>query len=644
MLLFFSLHPSKSDNVTKKKKKAGNEIRSEDIEGHIGYKDIDYLAKYVSGSKNDDSTSSSDVKSLNLSSKEVKDKKKSTLNNSSSINNNGRKKVSNSYNCVSNTENKSENEQNDLNDSHPLTNDSGLAKSIPSCSSNTTLDSKCSLEIAQNRSRSEIDSLATSPELSKSQLPPPSLNESPKLNFSINLAQSTSFQSSDLESSCFDKDKCSNNQKKCEYNISDEDKKYAASDSEMVDQESGFQPIKSKHIRKRKARLRKIESVPKNAYLDDVSTRSSLDSSNSRPPINNAVFTRGYESEREYCADEYRKRKEHQSRKKLASSMPHSEQNSADNSDLESSFSFPVTGRMPSLSSPPLPSISSTPKVSYADIAKMGPSTLGSLPPTNTNTIVNSSNQVKNSKSTVNSSNTLIASNSIEAFNCEASKMNSLKSLNLQEKDLERSETATFKKSYEIVSLNEDKGFNINLAKSAEVKLSKFEIKSNTESDSKIDEALISPFVNKSSFKFDIVNKRSNDIKSSTTLREELSTSRETKQCSRMIESNSITEYNVKSEPHRSITNQTGDSLPPVIMYDDSNVKDDVSSSFTFGFFDVQQPSDGSNSKSYQEKLGSVTQTAKEVPPPEAKVNNHDYETNVINTRRTNSYFFSFFL
>lgn len=158
-------------------------------------------------------------------------------------------------------------------------------------------------------------------------------------------------------------------------NISVDEHLYAASDSEMADREKGFVTPKSKHFKRRKGLSRRIDN-----YHHQRSPIPSMQSSTSTTPTSSTVsgtgvYARGYESEREYT-DEYRQ-KQDVIRRKSTSSMTHSEQNSAYNSDGElSSHSMPVrhdshmVGMRHSQSRTTPSSISSTPKASYADIAK----------------------------------------------------------------------------------------------------------------------------------------------------------------------------------------------------------------------------------------------------------------------------------
>lgn len=399
----------------------------------------------------------------------------SAVNHNFNYNSNNFNNANSSVNCASTNGNASDNDVKNFGNKYEkiiCSVDSGLGKSIPRSSSATIFDSKFSpSNVAQCEVNSSLDASSTSPILTKSHSTESSSATSMQLVTKIITGTGIVVKSKVKE---FDSNKQSNINDGLKNKESDTSNKittangdlensymeprYAASDSEMADQETSFQTVKSKHLKRRKGvsrnkgDLRMSSPLPRSSNhiftnsSSSTSTTPSVTSSTSNS-VNTSMTARGYESEREYCADEYRRRKEYLNHRKLASSMPHSEQNSADNSDMESSCSYPVSGRMPILPTPPGPpaassnSISSTPKVSYADIAKMG-SVIGVTPSIGVAKGTQSTNVTLNNSKSDNNNNSCSGkddNNNIDSSNISGSADTSTKTISTVDSGLSTS-------------------------------------------------------------------------------------------------------------------------------------------------------------------------------------------------------------
>uniref|UniRef100_T1K7M2 Uncharacterized protein n=1 Tax=Tetranychus urticae TaxID=32264 RepID=T1K7M2_TETUR len=358
---------SNSKTEKKKKSKKGETVyTAQDIDGHIGDQSIDDLVYYVTGNKGEIGTGNSGgvtsgitmVGSSNGSGivggcgnnggsvcgpSPSENKLTTNSKNNKDGNSGGKlyKHPRSSVNCASTNGNASDNDVKNFGNKYEkiiCSVDSGLGKSIPRSSSATIFDSKFSpSNVAQCEVNSSLDASSTSPILTKSHSTESSSATSMQLvtkmitgtgivvkskvkDFDSNKESIINDGLKNKESDTSNKITTANGDLENSYM----EPRYAASDSEMADQETSFQTVKSKHLKRRKG-------VSRNK--GDLRMSSPL-------PLNTSMTARGYESEREYCADEYRRRKEYLNHRKLASSMPHSEQNSADNSDMESSCSI----------------------------------------------------------------------------------------------------------------------------------------------------------------------------------------------------------------------------------------------------------------------------------------------------------------
>lgn len=131
------------------------------------------------------------------------------------------------------------------------------------------------------------------------------------------------------------------------------------------DREAGFVPYtRRKKVRGQSQKIlhssNKARSVGNSSLASAASsplsnTPSVISASSMSAQGTAATTCRGYESEREYYAED----RKQLSRRKAVSSMPHSEQNSPENSDVDSSISLPVAAHR----------IQPVQKVSYAEMA-----------------------------------------------------------------------------------------------------------------------------------------------------------------------------------------------------------------------------------------------------------------------------------
>ena len=164
--------------------------------------------------------------------------------------------------------------------------------------------------------------------------------------------------------------------------FSDDEKGY------HTDQDSGFQLMIGK---KRYNRHNRMSRLPVNRHhfqptRPNVVTATPSSPTASSPSFSTAAFSvsgasasasgsvnltsRGYESEKEFYADNYSNRQTTIRRRKTASSMPHSERNSPENSDVDSSLSLPIVHRLPPPAPPPVVEDDHSGRISYAQMAR----------------------------------------------------------------------------------------------------------------------------------------------------------------------------------------------------------------------------------------------------------------------------------
>ena len=163
--------------------------------------------------------------------------------------------------------------------------------------------------------------------------------------------------------------------------FSDEEKGY------HTDQDSGFQLMigKKRYNRHNRAsRLPGVNSSSSRQANARVPTAATLSPTASSPASLSAaasfsvsgasasgstnLHSRGYDSEKEFYADNFSSRQATVRRRKTASSMPHSERNSPENSDVDSSLSLPIVHRLPPR--PPVSEEDHSGRISYAQIAR----------------------------------------------------------------------------------------------------------------------------------------------------------------------------------------------------------------------------------------------------------------------------------
>lgn len=164
--------------------------------------------------------------------------------------------------------------------------------------------------------------------------------------------------------------------------FSDDEKGY------HTDQDSGFQLING---RKRFNRQHRMSRLPvnrqnfQNSRPNVLTTATpSSPTASSSPSFSGTAFSvsgasasasgsanlRGYESEKEFYPDNFSSRQATVRRRKTASSMPHSERNSPENSDVDSSLSLPIVHRTPPPAPPPVTEDEHSGRISYAQIAR----------------------------------------------------------------------------------------------------------------------------------------------------------------------------------------------------------------------------------------------------------------------------------
>ncbi|KAI1293824.1 hypothetical protein HDE_06586 [Halotydeus destructor] len=341
--------PSRPE-LKKKRTKAEEKTLAEQIEGHIGHKDVEYLVNYVTGEGGKDGSKSKEGGVQRAKKTQSAPISQSKLSSRDSRKRNANENEDNSTIPVNSQE------RSKSVDNEPKMKRVQTISESASASQISKLPSEGLLSSPDEEARDTFGELIVSPPGSPRQAP------------------SESFVS--YNSRCDD--------------LTDDEKGY------LSDQDSGFQVARTKrhrHLRNRQdyADLQVRRSLPLNkkglqSYHHHPSSASSplsttpsavSVSSSAAPSISGVTSTsRGYESEREYYTEESRKRQE-SSRRKVATSMPHSGENSADNSDVDSSLSLPTVRHLsqnqahgdvaPPLPSPP-PSV--PPKVSYAAVAK----------------------------------------------------------------------------------------------------------------------------------------------------------------------------------------------------------------------------------------------------------------------------------
>ncbi|CAG2101203.1 unnamed protein product [Medioppia subpectinata] len=338
-----------SINFKKKKTKELPTKLAEEIEGYIGYiEDVDALEALINSSGNE--TVKSSVSEVNANTN-VKD--------------NTKKK---SLQMMANSVSKRKNGSTNVTANQSQNNKSSVLPNIPLSTSSSSFSSDEANGVNKHSFFAQrTDSLThgtTSP-----------------LNSSTESKGKTALNSNDLEDEEVEEEKLSmttlNSSSFMMGSGISADLLCTASDSEMADREKGFVTPKSKHFKRRKGLQRRIDNQMMNKSQSMQSSTSTTPSSSTV----SGVGQRGYESEREYqYMDDYRRRQNSSSvcsRRKSLSSVPHSEHNSAYNSDGElSSHSMPIrneslnteTGNSDTRTT--ASSISSTPKASYADIAK----------------------------------------------------------------------------------------------------------------------------------------------------------------------------------------------------------------------------------------------------------------------------------
>lgn len=335
---------------------------SEEIEGHIGFKDVEYLEAFVNSNDSTKPLSDMNVKNsstLLMTSSNVKESVKKRDKNIQMMANN----VSNKRKNVSNSTSNTSAHKNSVSPNIPLSTSSSSFSSDEANSVGKHSDFAQRNDSLTNETTSPLNSSSDSKD--KIQLSRENSDnlDDEKLHTSFN--SSFSLMTSNMSAEHL----------------------YTASDSEMADREKGFVTPKSKHFKRRKGLMRRSENQ-RNQNCSSVQSSTSTTPSSSTVSGTTGHYTsgqferfggmRGYESEREYSED-YRRKRNNSSyiRRKSLSSVPHSEQNSAYNSDGElSSHSMPIrnnslnTEKSNSDSRTTPSSISSTPKASYADIAK----------------------------------------------------------------------------------------------------------------------------------------------------------------------------------------------------------------------------------------------------------------------------------
>lgn len=351
LILYFS----RNVNLSREKKKKKTELPvklSEEIEGHIGYiQDVDYLESFVNSNENNPKNGAPSVSNP-------------------SVKESGKKKEKNSQ-LVANNVPKRKNGANVSANQSGSAHKNNVSPNIPLSTSSSSFSSD------------EVNSVSKNSDFAQSTDPQPHETTSP-LNSSSDAKQK---QLSRENSDNLDDDRVHstfNSTFSLITSNTSADLLYTASDSEMADREKGFVTPKRKHLKRRSGVMRRSD---KQSSHKSWSVQSSTSTTPSSSTVSGATGQfdrfdrtgmRGYESEREYTEDFGRKPNvSSYNRRKSLSSVPHSEQNSAYNSDGElSSHSMPmrndsVTTEKSNSDSRTTPSsISSTPKASYADIAK----------------------------------------------------------------------------------------------------------------------------------------------------------------------------------------------------------------------------------------------------------------------------------
>ncbi|CAG2170191.1 unnamed protein product, partial [Oppiella nova] len=351
-----------ANNFKKKKAKDVPTKLAQDIEGYIGFiEDVNYLEALINSS----GIPPTNPESLKAGAE-------------ANANSNAKKKEK-SIQMMTNSVSKRKNGSNGTPNQSAAQHKSSVSPNIPLSTSSSSFSSDEANSVSKHSDFAQrTDSLTretTSP-----------------LNSSTESKDKTPLNGDDLEDDNLEEEKLSMSALNSSFSLIGSnvsaDLLYTASDSEAADREKGFITPKSKHFKRRKGVMRRLDNQMNNK------SRSMQSSTSTTPPSStiSGAGMRGYESEREYmCSDDYRRRQNSSvcSRRKSLSSVPHSEHNSAYNSDGElSSHSMPVrndslnTEKSTSDSRTTPSSISSTPKASYADIAKtpnFGISSMGGL-------------------------------------------------------------------------------------------------------------------------------------------------------------------------------------------------------------------------------------------------------------------------
>lgn len=324
-------------------------LQAKDIEGHVENQDIDFLLQYVNSAGRDHSSVSVNNENsknvvLNAVTNNANKESSTSLKKKEKVNVNSiLTKKKNSNNANPQYEEKEDKASNNIPSS---------ASSSSSCSDESTNKPNNDAQKTQRQISSPTNSSSIDENCSSKQ---DSFEREINMDSGIeHLARAKTFlPSGDALSD-------------------DEQMHFAVSDSEMPDRDTGFIVAKSKKYMRRKGTRKneQLSSLQRSSYPSAASSSSTTPSLASSTAF--ATNSRGYESEREY-SEEYRRYQDIM-RRKSVSSMPHSEQNSADNSDGEfSSHSMPVRGGSiyrPQFSRTTPSSMSTTPKASYADIAK----------------------------------------------------------------------------------------------------------------------------------------------------------------------------------------------------------------------------------------------------------------------------------
>ncbi|XP_054167948.1 putative uncharacterized protein DDB_G0282133 isoform X2 [Oppia nitens] len=327
-----------------KKRMTAEAIKAEDIAGHIGNKDLEFLVEYVNSAGGD---SSIDINSKNGS-----------ILANNSVKENVKKKNQMTNNSVSKRKN----------GSNVNSNQSASHKSN-SVSANIPLSSSSSSSSDEGNSVSKHSDFAQRTNSQTHETTSPLNSSSESNDKKLSREDSDFLEEETLSLSTH------NSFSLIESNIS-ADLLCTASDSEMADREKGFVTPKSKHFKRRMHR-QENQRFNKSQSMQSSTSTTPSSSTVSGAGVSYERFSgmRGYESEREYT-DDFRRYQSKSvcSRRK---SVPHSEHNSAYNSDGEMScHSMPIrndslkTEKIYSESRTTPSSISSTPKASYADIAK----------------------------------------------------------------------------------------------------------------------------------------------------------------------------------------------------------------------------------------------------------------------------------